>query len=101
MARTDRSIKRTGGYLIGDSPVDGKDQLISPCFLFPHPEHNAVNRRIMNEATAYARQNGYTNIRCEVITYAARTIPQGIIGWKEISRRVIPFNEKVKNIFIV
>ena len=101
MARTDMSIRRTGGYLIGDSAKDGRDQVISPCFMFPHPEHNAFNQRVLDEATAYARQNGYTNIRCEVITYVARTIPQGIIGWKEIRRRTTPLTEKVKKIFIV
>lgn len=100
MARIDRSIRSVGGYLIGDSQRDGKDQIISECFRFPHPEHNAVNQKIIDQAMAYAVENGYANIRVEIVTSVAVVIPLGIIGWKEVSRRVKPFDNKVKAIFV-
>ena len=99
MARIDRSIKSISGFLIGDSKADGKDQIISECFRFPHPEHNAVNQRIIDQALTYASRNGYSNIRAEIVTSVAVVIPQGIIGWREAGRRVRPFDKKVKALF--
>ena len=100
MARIDRTIKRLGGFLIGDSAEHGKDQIISDCFKFPHPEHNLVNQRIIDEALAFAQKNRYDNIRAELVTETAITIPQGIIGWRISHRRVVPFTDKVKDIFV-
>ena len=100
MATLDRTIKRIGGFLIGDSEEHGKDQIISRDFYSPHREHNAANQRIIDEAMAYARDHHYTNIRCEVVTSTAITIKQGIIGWKVTGRRVRPFTDKVKDIFV-
>ena len=100
MAVLDRTIKRIGGFLIGDSEEHGKDQIISRDFYFPHRENNLANQQIINEAMAYARNHHYTNIRIEIVRSWAITIKQGIIGWKEYSRKVMKFTDEVKDIFV-
>lgn len=100
MATLDKTIKQIGGFLIGDSEEHGKDQIISRGFYCPHREHNAANQQIIDEAMAYARDHHYTNIRVEIVRSWAITIKQGIIGWKEYSRKVMKFTDKVKDIFV-
>ena len=100
MAVLDKSIKRVGGFIIGDSAEHGKDQIISRDFYFPHPEHNAANQQIIDEAMAYARDHHYTNIRIEIVRSWAVTIKQGIIGWREYTRKVVKFTDKEKDIFV-
>ncbi|MGM9736934.1 MAG: hypothetical protein ACI3ZT_00810 [Candidatus Cryptobacteroides sp.] len=100
MARINREIKHIGGFLIGDSDEHGKDQIISKDIYFPHPEHNVANQQIIDEAMAFAREHHYTNIRCELIKSWAITIPQGIIGWKQYSHKVVKFTDKIKDIFV-
>lgn len=102
MARIDRSIKRKVGYLIGDSAEYGSDQVISRnLYISGLVDHKAMNQRNIEEALASAEANGFTNIRCEIINYVALAIPQGVLGWKEVRRRVVPFTEKVRKQFIV
>lgn len=96
MASVNRKIKRVGYYLIADHPSYGKDQIVSRVF---HKNADTVVGRELDDRDAEllekvvleAKMQGYGNFRIESVESVAVTIPQGIIGWKQVRTRVAKY----------
>ena len=84
---------RKSSFLIGDSPIDGKDQILSDTLKYnKHGLYDEGNRQVLNKARRMALEGRYHNIRIETVWENAVCIKQGVIGHKESRRTTKPFD---------
>ena len=88
-------------YLIADSPICGKDQIISGTILYPWKDCKvadkleAHNKKVIADALALAKECEFSNIR-EVTCYY-KEIPNrkwGMVSQKMVRKIVCPFPQK-------
>lgn len=82
--------------MIADHPRYGKDQIVSKVFY--KNADTVVGRELddrdavlLEKAVLEAKMQGYGNFRIESVESVAITIPQGIIGWKQVRTRVAKY----------
>ena len=85
-------------FLIGDSPINGKDQVLSADICYPWEgckiadEMENRNERIIAEAMQFARQYEFSNIREVRREYKDVYYPKWkMVGRKCVRTRVVPF----------
>ena len=96
MASVNRKIKKVGYYVIADHKEYGKDQIVSKVFYKNADtevgrEIDAHNAEMVEQAVIDDRKQGYNNFRIVSVESVAITIPQGIIGWKQVKTRVTKY----------
>jgi hypothetical protein len=93
-------IQKTA-YLVGDSEIAGKDQVISDTLFFKITGFgekrkydgldNTRNVTALKNAEKTAKEGNFHNVRLVVVTKAAKTIKMGVVRWIEKRREVKPF----------
>ena len=84
---------RKTSFLIGDSPIHGKDQILSNELRYnKHGLYDATNEHRINDAKAMAKDGHFFNIRIVTVFEDAICIPQGIIGHKKRKETQRPFD---------
>lgn len=96
MASVNRKIKKVGYYLIADHKEYGKDQIVSKVFhknadTIAGREIDAHNVELVAQDVMSAQSQGYVNFRIESVESVAITIPQGVIGWKQVRTRIAKY----------
>lgn len=88
---TIRNAKRTS-FLIADSPIWGKDQVISNTLRYNKQGLYDVDNEIcIREAHRIAERGKCNNVRLVTVYHNAICNPTGIIGYTESKRTMKPF----------
>lgn len=88
--KVDRTVTKKTGYLIGDSHIYGKGQVLSLGLRFSKGFEDSNISRIAT-ALKTAKNDGYTNIRMVTCHYVGLCIKTGIIEWIKIRETIKPY----------
>lgn len=89
-----KNYKHTA-FLIGDSKIDGKDQIFSESMGFaPASPYSfaELNARKLRESRAFVEQNRYTNIRIVHQWWDGICNEMGVISEKKRREKTMPFD---------
>ena len=86
-----KNAKKTS-FLIGDSPIWGKDQVISDTLKYnKRGQYDSQNRSRILQAQKIAAEGRCDNIRIVTIHHNAICNSMGVIGYRESKRIIKPF----------